>query len=67
MADKETPEQQKERLKLQELKDNPTGNLNDAFNESQTGGQGDFGWKGTGVLILVLIVGYIIYSIFFAK
>ena len=31
---KETPEQIRERLRQQELKSNPTGNLNDAFNRA---------------------------------
>ncbi len=65
MANKETPEQQRERLKIKELKNNPTGNLNDSFNDGQTGGLGEFGWKGTGLLILLVAVGYIIYSVFF--
>ena len=65
MEHKETPEQQRERLQQQELKNNPAGNLNDAFNESQTGGLGNMGWKGTGILILVIIMGFIIYSFFF--
>lgn len=29
---KETPEQKRKRLRQQELKSNPTGNMNDAFN-----------------------------------
>lgn len=66
---KETPEQKRERLRQQELKGNPTGNLNDAFNRSNNGSLVDLvnslGWKGTGILILVLIVGAIIYSVFF--
>lgn len=65
---KETPERKRERLRQQELKGNPTGNLNDAFNRSNTGSHVDFlgslGWKGTGFLILVLIIGVIIASIF---
>ncbi len=65
---KETPERKRERLRQQELKGNPTGNLNDAFNRANNGSLvdlvGSLGWKGTGILILVLIIGVIIASIF---
>ncbi|MBS4214594.1 DUF6366 family protein [Neobacillus rhizophilus] len=66
---KETPEQKREILRQQELKGNPTGNLNDAFNRANNGSLvdlvGSLGWKGTGILILVIILGIIIYSVFF--
>ncbi|MET3195700.1 DUF6366 family protein [Gottfriedia sp. OAE603] len=66
---KETPEQKRDRLRQQELKGNPTGNLNDVFNRANNGSLVDLvnslGWKGTGILILVLILGTIIYSVFF--
>lgn len=69
MSDKETPEQQRERLRQKELKNNPTGNLNDSFNRATNGSLvdlvGSLGWKGTGILILVIILGFIIYSAFF--
>lgn len=69
MSDIESPEQQRERLKQQELKNNSTGNLNDSFNRTNNGSLvdlvGSLGWKGTGTLILVIIVGFIIYSVFF--
>ncbi|KQL19095.1 DUF6366 family protein [Cytobacillus solani] len=66
---KETPEQKRERLRQEETKRNPTGNLNDAFNRANSGSLMDlvesFGWKGTGILILVFIIGFIIASFFF--
>lgn len=66
---KETPERKRERLRQEELKRNPTGSLNDAFNRANSGSLvdlvGSLGWKGTGILILVLIIGVIIASIFF--
>jgi hypothetical protein len=66
---KETPERKRERLRQEELKRNPTGSLNDAFNRANSGSLvdlvGSLGWKGTGILILVLILGVIIYSVFF--
>ncbi|WP_391209694.1 DUF6366 family protein [Psychrobacillus sp. L4] len=64
-TDKETPENRRERLRLEELKRNPAGNLNDAFNRASSGSFMDMGWRSTGVLILVLIIGFIIVSIFF--
>ena len=58
---KETPERRRENLKQEELKRNPTGNLNDAFNRNEAGNlsglAGSLGWKGLGVLILVIIIG----------
>lgn len=66
---KETPGRKRERLRQEELKRYPTGNLNDAFNRTNSGSLvdlvGSLGWKGTGILILVLIIGAIIASIFF--
>ena len=65
---KETPEQKRERLRQEELKRNPTGSLNDAFNRAGSGGLADLvgslGWKGTGILISVIIIGVIIVSVF---
>ncbi|WP_163970632.1 DUF6366 family protein [Oceanobacillus halotolerans] len=65
----ETPEQRRERLRQEELKSNPTGNLNDASKRSQQGSLvdlvGSLGWKGTGFLILLMVVGFIFYSVFF--
>lgn len=69
MSDKETPERKRERLRQQELKNNPTGNLNDSFNRANNSSLvdlvGSLGWKGTGILILVIILGFIIYSVLF--
>ena len=66
--EKETPERRRERLRQEELKRNPTGNMNNAFNRAETGNLADLvgslGWKGSGILILVLIIGFIITSIF---
>ena len=42
--------------------------MNDAFNRANSGSLADLvgslGWKGTGILILVIIIGVIIASIF---
>ncbi|WP_394140022.1 DUF6366 family protein [Cytobacillus oceanisediminis] len=67
--DKETPERRRERLRQEELKRNPAGNMNDAFNKANSGSLvdlvGSLGWKGTGILILVIIIGFIVASFFF--
>ncbi|MGG2091525.1 DUF6366 family protein [Bacillus sp. S13(2024)] len=66
---KETPEQKRERLRHEELKNNPTGNMNDAFNKANNGNLtdlvGSLSWRGTGILILIIIIGFIIISLFF--
>jgi len=64
----ETPEEKRERLKQSELKNNPTGSLHDALNRGSNGNvtdlSGGMGWKGMGILIVVLIDGYILYNFF---
>ncbi|KMY55272.1 phage capsid protein [Bacillus sp. FJAT-27231] len=65
---KETSERRRERLRQEELKRNPAGKLNDAFNRANAGSLADLvgslGWKGTGILILVIIIGFIIAATF---
>ncbi|RCW73220.1 DUF6366 family protein [Saliterribacillus persicus] len=45
------------------------GNLGDATNRASSGGLvdlvGALGWKGTGILLIILIVGFFTYAIFF--
>lgn len=64
----ETPKEKRERLRQQELKKNPGGALRDGFSRGETGNltdlTGGMGWKGTGILIVVLIVGYVLYKLF---
>ncbi|WP_096154108.1 MULTISPECIES: DUF6366 family protein [Bacillus] len=66
---KETPEQKRERLRQEELKRNPTGNMNDAFNRANSRNLADLvgslGWKGTGILTLIIIFGFFIVSLLF--
>lgn len=66
--DKETPERKRERLRQAELKRNPTGNMNDAFNKAGAGNladlAGSLGWKGIGILILVILIGFVLASYF---
>lgn len=65
----EKPEQMRERLRQGELRNNPTGNLNDAYNRAGNGNLADlvggFGWKGIAIFVLVIVIGAIIYAIFF--
>ena len=62
---KETPEQKRE-IKTRGIERNPTGSMNDAYNRAGSGGLADLvgslGWRGTGVLISVIIIGVIIVS-----
>ena len=60
----ETPEEKRERLKQSELKNNPTGSLNDGMNRGTSGNLNGLGWKETIVLVLVLLIGYITYKLF---
>lgn len=57
--EKETAELRRERLRQEEIKRNPTGNVSDAFNRSDSGNLvdlvGGLSWKVTGVILLVLI------------
>ncbi|GGA28412.1 DUF6366 family protein [Psychrobacillus lasiicapitis] len=66
MNNHDETEEKRERLRQAELKNNPTGSLNDAINRGSNGNlTGGMGWKGTGILIVVLIVGYVLYKLFF--
>lgn len=66
--EKETPERRREKLRQEEAKRTPTGNINDAFNRAENGNltdlAGSLGWKSTGILILVVIIGFVIAPLF---
>lgn len=66
---KESPEQKRERLRQQELKKTSMGGVGDSFNKASQGSLvdlvGSLGWRGTGVLILLLIIGFLVYTVFF--
>ncbi|MCG7344698.1 DUF6366 family protein [Sporosarcina sp. ACRSL] len=61
-SDKERPEEIRERLRQEELKGNPTGGIHGGGLQDLVG---SLGWKGAGILILLLIVGSIILLISF--
>lgn len=65
---KKTPEHQQEELRQEEAKQNPAGNVNDAMRRAETGGfaelAGSLGWKGLGILLLVIIIGIFIAALF---
>ena len=65
----ENPKEMRERLRQQELRKNPGGALRDGFSRAENGNltdlTGGMGWKGTVILIVVLIVGYVLYKLFF--
>ncbi|MCM3745176.1 DUF6366 family protein [Sporosarcina luteola] len=60
-GDNDTPEDKRERLRQNELKYRSSSiqgsNLSDLV--------GGLGWKGTGIMILVLLLAVVIYSVFF--
>ncbi len=59
--DNETPEERREKMRQEELK-KPSSSIHGSGLPDLVGG---LGWKGTGIIILVLIVGFIIYAAFF--
>ncbi|WP_404428180.1 DUF6366 family protein [Sutcliffiella horikoshii] len=65
----ETPEEKRELLRQKELKKNPCGVLGDGLNRAENGNLADLvggsGWKVTGIIIVVFIVGYVLYNLFF--
>lgn len=60
--DKEGPEESRERLRQEEFRKNPAGSIQGGGLQDLVGG---LGWKSTGILILLLIAGGIIYLAFF--
>lgn len=63
---KETPEKERERLYREEQKKNPAGNFNDNLNRTQAGMPNTTGMsaKEIGMLILIILVAFIVYSIY---
>ena len=59
--DNETPEERRERLRHQELK-HPSSSIHGNNLSDLVGG---LGWKGTGILILVILLGIVCYAAFF--
>ncbi|EGQ27941.1 DUF6366 family protein [Mammaliicoccus sciuri] len=59
--DNETPEEKRERLRQKELK-HPASSIHGSNLSDLVGG---LGWKGTGIMILVLVVAFVVYSVFF--
>ncbi|TKG99299.1 hypothetical protein FC682_25645 [Peribacillus simplex] len=60
--DKDTPERRREKLRQEELKRNPSSSVHGGDLADLVG---SFGWKGTGILILGIIIGCIFISLFF--
>ncbi|WP_313800234.1 DUF6366 family protein [Cytobacillus sp.] len=65
----ETPEKEREQLRQEELKKNRIGALKDGINRGEHTNLADMvgglGWKGTGVLIIILVIGYILFKLIF--
>lgn len=62
-CDNETPEERRERLRQKELK-HPASSIHGNILSDLVGG---LGGKGTGIMILLLIIGFIIYATFFSN
>ncbi|WP_404451882.1 DUF6366 family protein [Virgibacillus necropolis] len=60
--ERETPERRREKMRQEELKRNPAGSVHGGGLSDLVG---SLGRKGTGILILVIIVGFLIASFFF--
>lgn len=60
----ESPEEKRERLRQKESKQHPTASLKDGIDRSHHV-SGGMGWKETGVLLLVFIIGVIVYQLVF--
>ncbi|GEN83232.1 hypothetical protein SLU01_15440 [Sporosarcina luteola] len=60
--EKESPEELRERLRQEELKGNPAGGVHGGGLQDLVGG---LGWKGTGILILILLIATVFYFAFF--
>lgn len=58
--DHETAEERRERVRQKELK-HPSSSIHGSNLSDSVGG---LGWKSTGIIILVLILGLVIYAIF---
>ncbi|MFC4022349.1 DUF6366 family protein [Oceanobacillus longus] len=59
--DKETPQMRREKMRQEELK-KPSSSIHGSNLSDLVGG---IGWRGTGILILLAILGFIIYAVFF--
>ncbi|MCP8616190.1 DUF6366 family protein [Salirhabdus salicampi] len=59
--DRDTPKERRERLRQEELR-NPSSSIHGSNLADLVG---SLGWKGTGILILVIILAFIIYAVFF--
>jgi hypothetical protein len=57
----EIPEERRERLRQEELK-KPSSSIHGSNLSDLVGG---LGWKGTGIVILILVLALIIFAVFF--
>lgn len=62
---KETPEERRERLRQEELRNNPFGVFSDGVNYAECGDLSalfsGLGWKGISIIISITVIGCIIY------
>ncbi|GGC77514.1 hypothetical protein GCM10007216_05050 [Thalassobacillus devorans] len=57
----ESPEIRRERMRQEELKQDPTRSISGGGLPDLVG---SLGWKGTGFVILLMMLGFILYTIF---
>ncbi|MBD7986313.1 hypothetical protein H9649_17215 [Sporosarcina sp. Sa2YVA2] len=60
-SENETPEELRERLRQKELKHQASSMHGSGLSDLV----GGLGWKGAGIMILLIILGLIIYAVFF--
>ena len=58
----ETPQARRERLRQEELKRNPSASMHGGGLQDLIG---DLGWKGTGLLFLIIVIAIVLYLAFF--
>ncbi|KHF39226.1 DUF6366 family protein [Halalkalibacter okhensis] len=56
--ERESPERRRERMRQEELKRNPAGSIHGGGLADLVG---SLGWKGTGILISLIVLGSIIF------
>ncbi|WP_277673515.1 DUF6366 family protein [Piscibacillus halophilus] len=59
---KESPEERRERLRQQDIRENASSAYSRGGLQDLVGG---LSWKATGMIVLVLILGFVIYNVFF--
>lgn len=67
---KDNTSNRKEKLRKKEIRGNENNDISDVFDNSRIGDfyvdmVGVLGWKGTGILVILIIVGFIAFQLIF--